>query len=123
MALGENIKRLRTQQKLTQAQLAAKAGGEITQGVIAALEKRDSETSKHASRIAAALGVSLEELISGHLTPPKKPDSSDLSPRHQVLLGLFDGLTQRQQDDLIRELQTTKQRNEELLSELMKRRA
>lgn len=33
------------------------------------------------------------------------------------------GLTQRQQEDVIRELQGKKQQNEELLTELLKRRA
>lgn len=123
MALGQNIKRLREAQKLTQEQLAAKAGGKVTQGIVAALEKRDSETSKHAARIAVALGVSLDALLTGDTNPAEGQPKSELNPRQQALLGLFDGLTQRQQEDLIRELQEKKQQNEELLTELLKRRA
>ena len=122
MALGQNIKRLRKAQGLSQDQLAAKAGGGITQGIIAALEKRDSETSKHAARIAAALEVSVDALLTGEGPPTEKPVAT-LNPKQQALLGLFDGLTQRQQEDLIRELQEKKQQNEELLTELLKRRA
>lgn len=123
MALGQNIKRLRKAQGLSQDQLAAKAGGGITQGIIAALEKRDSETSKRAARIAAALGVSVDALLTGEGPPAEKPAVPTLNPKQQALLGLFDGLTQRQQEDLIRELQEKKQQNEELLTELLKRRA
>lgn len=123
MALGQNIKRLRKAQGLSQDQLAAKAGGGITQGIIAALEKRDSETSKHAARIAAALGVSVDALLTGEGPPTEKPAAPALNPKQQqALLGLFDGLTQRQQEDLIRELQEKKQQNEELLTELLKRK-
>lgn len=122
MALGQNIKRLRKAQGLSQDQLAAKVGGGITQGIIAALEKRDSETSKHAARIAAALGVSVDALLTGEGPPTEKPAAPALNPKQQALLGLFDGLTQRQQEDLIRELQEKKQQNEELLTELLKRK-
>lgn len=65
MALGQNIKRLREAQGLTQDELAVKAGGKVTQGIIAALEKRDSKASQYAAHIAAALGVSVDELLAG----------------------------------------------------------
>ena len=48
MALGQNIKRLREAQGLTQEELAVKAGGKVTQGIITALEKRDSKASQYA---------------------------------------------------------------------------
>lgn len=123
MALGQNIKRLREAQGLTQDELAVKAGGKVTQGIIAALEKRDSKASQYAAHIAAALGVSVDELLAGGGQPSEKQATATLNPRQQALLGLFDGLTQRQQEDLIRELQEKKQQNEELLTELLKRRA
>lgn len=72
MALGQNIKRLREAQDLTQEELAVKAGGKVTQGIIAALEKRDSKASQYAARIAAALGVSVDELLTGEGKPSKE---------------------------------------------------
>lgn len=123
MALGQNIKRLREAQGLTREELAVKTGGKVTQGIITALEKRDSKASQYAAQIAAALGVSVDVLLTGEGQPVEKPSAPTLTPKHQALLGLFDGLTQRQQEDLIRELQEKKQQNEELLTELLKRRA
>lgn len=49
--------------------------------------------------------------------------SNELTPRQQALLGLFEGLTASQQDALIRELKEKKQQNDELLIELLKRKA
>jgi len=46
-----------------------------------------------------------------------------LNPRQQALLGLFDGLTESQQEEEIRRLQAQKQQNDELLNELLKRRS
>lgn len=123
MALGQNIKRFREAQDLTQDELAVKSGGKVSQGIIAALENRDSKASQYAARIAAALGVSVDELLTDEGQPPANPPAPVLNPKQQALLGLFDGLTQRQQEDLIRELQEKKQQNEELLTELLKRRA
>lgn len=122
MALGQNIKRLREAQDLTPDELAVKAGGKVTQGIVAALETRDSRASQYAARIAAALGVSVDELLTGE-SQASKQAAPALNPKQQALLGLFDGLTQRQQEELIRELQEKKQQNEELLTELLKRRA
>lgn len=45
-----------------------------------------------------------------------------LTPRQEAVLGLFDGLTESQQSDVIRELQETKQQNDELLTELLRRK-
>jgi len=49
--------------------------------------------------------------------------ADEITPRQKVLLGLFEGLTDSQQDALIRELQEKKQQNDELLTELLKRKA
>lgn len=46
-----------------------------------------------------------------------------LNPRQQALLGLFDGLTDSQQEEEIRRLQAQKQQNDELLTELLKRKS
>lgn len=57
--------------------------------------------------------------LNGSNTEP----ADTLTPRQQALLGLFEGLTDSQQDALIRELQEKKQQNDELLTELLKRKA
>lgn len=123
MALGHNIKRLREAQGLTQEELAVKAGGKVTQGIVAALEKRDSKASQYAARIAAALGVSVDELLTGESQPPNQSAASALAPRQQAFLALLNGLTEGQQEEEFRRLQDQKQQNEELLTELLKRRA
>lgn len=72
MALGQNIKKARTAKKLSQDDLSALTGGLVSQGAISALEKRDSSTSEHAPALAKALGVSLEELITGEIKNSQK---------------------------------------------------
>lgn len=69
MALGENLKQIREAQGLTQYELSEKTNNIVSQGAISALEKRDSETSRFASLLAEALGVSIEELLTGNKTP------------------------------------------------------
>ena len=60
MALGKQIRRYRAALGLTLEQLEARTG--VGVGTIAALEGRDSERSKYAARLAAGLGLSLEQL-------------------------------------------------------------
>jgi len=63
MALGENLKRIREAQGLTQYELSEKTNNIVSQGAISALEKRDSETSRFSAQLAEALGVSINELL------------------------------------------------------------
>lgn len=63
MTLGSNIKHHRTHLGLTLAQLSELSGVEV--GTISALENRNSKRSEHASAIARALGLTVEELESG----------------------------------------------------------
>jgi len=63
MNLGQQIRRLRNQLGLTLEQLAERSGVDV--GTISALEVRGSTRSKYAPQIAAGLGVSLDELLSG----------------------------------------------------------
>lgn len=50
------------------------------------------------------------------------PDPPLLTPKQQSVLGYLDGLTEAQQEEIIRELQEKKQLNEELLAQLLARR-
>jgi len=57
-----------------------------------------------------------------HIDGATVASPSILDPRHQVLIGLFDGLTEAQQEDVIRDLQAKKSLNDELLTQLLARR-
>ncbi len=75
MALGKRIKALRESKGLSQEALSKLTNGNVSQGAISALEKRDSESSRYTSSLAAALGVSTAELhgtIEEYLTPKLK---------------------------------------------------
>lgn len=63
MAFGHRVRDTRIERGLTQQQLADAVN--VNQPVIGSIESRDSETSKHASKIAAALSVSLDWLLTG----------------------------------------------------------
>lgn len=65
MALGKNIKLLRERLGLSQYELSEKTNGEISQGAISALEKRDSKSSEFTATLAKALNVSIAELLNG----------------------------------------------------------
>lgn len=61
MSLGKNIKILRERHGLTLEQLSEKSGVDV--GTISALEVRGSSRSKYAMPLAAALGVTLDALM------------------------------------------------------------
>lgn len=63
MAFGHRVRDTRIERGLTQQQLADAVN--VNQPVIGSIESRDSETSKHASKIASALSVSLDWLLTG----------------------------------------------------------
>jgi transcriptional regulator with XRE-family HTH domain len=72
MALGKTILAIREAKGFTQEALAKLTGWSednpkqgVSQGVISALEKRDSKSSKHARVLAKALNVSVDILVSG----------------------------------------------------------
>lgn len=63
MAFGHRVRDTRIEKGMTQQQLADAVG--VNQPVIGSIESRDSETSKHASKIADALSVNLDWLLTG----------------------------------------------------------
>jgi transcriptional regulator with XRE-family HTH domain len=84
MALGKKILKLREAKGLTQDALAKLTGWSedtpnigVSQGAISALEKRDSESSKHATALAKALGVSIDALLSD--SPPANTASDNVA--------------------------------------------
>jgi transcriptional regulator with XRE-family HTH domain len=88
MALGKTVKRLREAKGLTQDQLSQRTGGKVSQGAIAALEKRDSISSRHAPDLAEALGVELSDLITGKIDA--EPEEIDLEAHPQTIAGLLE---------------------------------
>ncbi|WP_396957045.1 helix-turn-helix domain-containing protein [Nitrosomonas sp.] len=130
MAIGKRIKYYREQLGWTLEEMSSRCGVEI--GTISAIENRDSDRSKYFGAIAKAFGLTIEQLsdigtdwLSGPSVSGKdiSQPAAALTPRQQALLGLFEGLTDSQKDALIRELQEKKQQNDELLTELLKRKA
>jgi hypothetical protein len=49
-------------------------------------------------------------------------DGRGLTPRQRAMLGIFDRLTSSQQDEVMRELEETKRKNEEIIEELTRRK-
>jgi transcriptional regulator with XRE-family HTH domain len=90
MALGKNLKKLREAKDWTQDELSARTNGRVSQGAIAALENRDSASSRFTADLAAALGVPVSTLIDGlpnvtaiHPEDPV-PDDSIQIPEYRV---------------------------------------
>lgn len=75
MSLGKNLKRIREARGLTQHQLASLTNGEVSQGIISALEKRDSKASRFAYVLAKALDVDVHTLVEGNLSTVIRDES------------------------------------------------
>lgn len=67
MALGKNVKTLRLQKNWTLKELSQRSN--VPVGTIGAIEVRDSVRSEYASKLALALGISTDELVTGQSTP------------------------------------------------------
>lgn len=124
--LGARLRATRKAKQLTQAQLAQRAG--LTQGTIGNIESGIRGYGESLLDIAKALGVTPAYLRMEAEAPHEEAASNDsdvpadLSARQVALLQLFDGLTSKQQDEVIRTLEATKQANFELIEELAQRR-
>jgi HTH-type transcriptional regulator, cell division transcriptional repressor len=64
----------------------------------------------------------LDRPITGDSDQGQEASIDEMTPRQRALLGLFDGLTESQQDEEIRRLEAQKQSNEAIVSELMNKR-
>ena len=124
--LGERLRATRKAKQMTQATLAQKAG--LSQGTIGNIESGIRGYGESLLDIARALGVSAAYLrmeTDEQHEEPASNDSSvpgDLTARQVALLQLFEGLTSKQQDEVIRNLENTKQANTELIEELAQKR-
>lgn len=66
MALGKNVLILRTARGWEQVELSSRSG--VPNKTISAIEKRDSVRSVHAAKLAAAFGVTLNDLVERDLS-------------------------------------------------------
>ena len=96
MRVGENIRRLRKSMGLTQVQLAKRSG--LSQSGISDIEKSVNNPSTETIRlIAAALGVSVSDLIDTDISKETAPENGDSLKAEGVFIlnGLSDdGLKQ-----------------------------
>lgn len=67
MSLGSQVRRHRKHKRWTLDDLAERSG--VAPGTISALEKRDSNRSEFATRLANAFGLSVEQLMDESLSP------------------------------------------------------
>jgi hypothetical protein len=91
----------------------------------AAIERQPDYISRCLSG-KKGIGEDLARLIETKLCLPRlwmdgTPQENALSPRQLALLGLFEGLTESQQEDLMRDLQEKEQSNRTLFIELKKK--
>jgi len=126
---ADRVKLVRKFLKVTQAQLGKLAGG-LTKQAVCQWESGDTKPDRGALHaLQKSRGISGDWVLEGtgqmlDASASAAGDSAPhatLSPRQQALLGFFDGLTEAQQDDVIRELQAKKQLNDELLTQLLAR--
>lgn len=113
------------------ARLAKVSAPTVTDWESGKIKKIDGE---NLVKVCDVLGVSPKWLLTGReprdyidgeviVSALPAPEAAPaLSPRHQALIGLFDGLTDAQQEALIRDLQAKKSLNDELLGQLLARR-
>lgn len=87
MAFGHRVRDTRIEKGMTQQQLADAVG--VNQPVIGSIESRDSETSKHASKIANALSTSLDWLLTGKGGNPEVKDETN-NTAHEGHLSVWD---------------------------------
>lgn len=89
MALGKNIKELREKKGLSQDDLSALTQGEVSQGAISALEKRDSASSEFVMSLAKALNVTARELLTGNKDASEMDDILELLKKKPELMNLL----------------------------------
>lgn len=92
--LKDRVKTLRKAKGWSQKELAAEA--KVSQQAIGKIETGKSQETRKLPQIAAALGVSAEELTDKKIAK-KQPATTDLSHREHLLIDAF-----RKADDLVK---------------------
>lgn len=83
MGIGENLKRLRTERRLSQKDLAGLSG--VSQQLISQIERGENRTTKELPDLARALNVGVQEIDSSYAT------EGILSPRAAAALASLRG--------------------------------
>ena len=102
MALGANIRALRTALGWSARTLSEKTGNKVGVSTIGNLEQRNSKSSPYVSEIAAAFDLSADDLMKGDaaalVVRVMSPASPPRSPTHRVseLMPTYGVLTTRQ---------------------------
>ena len=97
MALGHRVRDERIGKGLTQQELADLTG--VNQPVLGSIESRDSETSKHAAKIAKALDLNLNWLLTGEGNKRNLRIESDKTT-YDTQLSAWDSDTPMNDDDV-----------------------
>lgn len=104
-SIHKRIKRLREAKKLTQGQLGEKVG--VTYQSVQEWERDDgtgtAPSRKRQPAVAAALGVSVTELLTGS-AKPQRDSGPDLEAKEEIVIELFRGLFSHQQRELVTDL-------------------
>jgi transcriptional regulator with XRE-family HTH domain len=116
---GQRLKLARTRAGMTQAELAAAAGGVCQQSNVSKLERTDSQGSDFTLQFARALKIDPWWLATGEGSPDTvvSPEAS-LPEEEQRLLHAYRGLTAEQRATALRDLTGQRERNEELAQQL-----
>lgn len=128
MNMGTRIAQVLAEKNWQQVDLLAKVP-DLEPATLSAIIKRDSKWSDYAPEIAAALGVHLIWLLRGsgpqwlgnpscaiNEAPPGY--IKRMSKRQQVMVGLMEEMTEKQQDELIRRAEERAEDNREVVKQL-----
>ena len=138
--IGNRIKEIRNRLKLTQAELGKHAGG-LSKSAIHQWENGGTKPAWDAlTALRKNLGINPDWVMQGegsmfleHRQPEAatslEPGSdglpfegSGLTPQQRAMLGIFERLTSSQKEELMRELEEIKRKNEEIVEELTRKR-
>ena len=138
--ISDRIKEIRKQLGLTQAELGKHAGG-LSKSAIHQWESGGTKPAWDAlTALRKNLGINPDWVMQGEgamIQEPEMPtaatliesgsdglpfDGRGLTPRQRAMLGIFDRLTTSQQDEVMRELEEIKRKNEEIIEELTGRK-
>ena len=138
--IGDRVKEIRKRLGLTQAELGKHAGG-LSKSAVHQWENGGTKPAWDAlTALRKNLGINPDWVMQGEgamlqeLGTPNAAtliesgadglpfDGRGLTPMQRAMLGIFDRLTSSQQDEVMRELEETKRKNEEIIEELTRRK-
>jgi transcriptional regulator with XRE-family HTH domain len=121
MEMKDRIKDRMQVLEFSQDDLALRVG--VSQTAIYKVLNGLTRKPRFIGEIAAALGVSVEWLLTGKESPSTLPNAANeeaLSRQEQIILELFRDLTDTQKAEAVRSLETQKQQNDTIWEELSK---